>query len=140
MTLRLPRITMLAALLLAGSAVPAVAQQSAPSDTGGASPTAGPTAPVTPGGLRGGMVRWHASLPTGGTAVRVERLDPVAGTWSPLAHAQAAADGSFDATWLGDALGSYTVRAVPDNGGGARTARGTLSPPPRGGGGGPRAF
>jgi rare lipoprotein A len=109
---RLPRIaTLVAIAALLGPAASAWA-----SDTGGASPTAGPTAPVTPGGLRGGMVRWHASLPTGGTAVRVERLDPVAGTWSPLAHVQAAADGSFDATWLGDALGSYTVRAVPDDG------------------------
>jgi rare lipoprotein A len=114
MTLRLPRFTTLVVLAaLFGPA--AVARADAAPETGGAQPTAAPSAPLTPGGLRGGSVRWQGSLP-GTHAVRVERLDPASGTWSALAHTEAADDGTFVATWLGDALGSYTVRAVPDDG------------------------
>src|SRR5947209_17600454 len=108
MTLRLPRTATL--LVLAALLGPAAV---AHADTGGAQPTPAPSAPPTPGGLRGGPIHWQGSLP-GAQSVRVERLDPASGTWTPLATAPVAPDGSFDATWLGDALGSYTVRALPD--------------------------
>ena len=114
MTRRLPRIAMLAALVLAGSAVPAVAQQS--SQTGGASPSSGPTAPITPGGLRGGMATWSGTI-QGASSVEVQQLDQASGQWSDLAQAPVASDGTFTASWLAnDAIGSYTVRAVPADG------------------------
>src|SRR4051812_38650920 len=94
-------------LVLAALAGPAATARADDPGTGGAQPTAAPTAPITPGGLRGGAVHWQASLP-GAQSLRIERLDPASGAWSPLATATAAQDGSFDATWLGDALGSYT--------------------------------
>src|SRR4051812_6557988 len=117
MTYRLPRVATLVVLAAAllGPAAAARADGDADPGTGGAQPTAAPSAPLTPGGLRGGSVRWQGSLP-GASAVRIERLDPVSGAWSPLARAVVAEDGSFAATWLGDALGSYTVRAVEDDG------------------------
>src|SRR3954447_12788670 len=117
MRYRLPRVATIVAFAALIGPVGFAHAQDAAGGTGGAQPTAAPSAPLTPGGLRGGAVHWHGSLPGAqGGAVRVERLDPASGTWSPLARAPVAGDGSFDATWLGDALGSYTVRAVPDDG------------------------
>src|SRR3954454_20338709 len=114
MTYRLPRVaTLVVFAALLGPA--AVARADADPGTGGAQATAAPSAPLTPGGLRGGRVPWQGSLP-GAQAVRIERLDPASGAWSPLARADVAEDGSFVATWLGDALGRYTVRAVADDG------------------------
>src|SRR3954469_17857409 len=110
MTQRLPCVATLVAFAAALLGPAAAARADGDTGTGGAQPTAPPSAPLTAGVLRGGAVDWKGSLP-GAHAVRVERLDPASGTWSPLARAVAADDGSFDATWLGDALGSYTVRA-----------------------------
>src|SRR4051794_19247500 len=110
MTLRLRISTLL--VLAALSTGPAAAARA---DTGGATPTPPVSAPVVPGGLLGGMVTWQGSLPGAHTA-RVERPDAVSGTWAAVVSVPVADDGTFDATWLGDALGSYTVRAVPDDG------------------------
>ena len=118
--------TLLGLAALCGPA--AVARADSDPGTGGARPDAAPSAPLTPGGLRGGQVSWSASLPGAG-AVRVERLDPASGAWSALARATVAEDGSFTATWLGDALGSYTVRAVPDDGGSPQEASAADAPP-----------
>lgn len=115
MTYRLPRVATLVVFAAALFGPAAAARADGDTGTGGAQPTAAPSAPLTAGGLRGGMVRWNGSMP-GAQAVRIERLDPASGTWSPLARAEVAEDGSFDATWLGDALGSYTVRALADDG------------------------
>ena len=115
MTYRLPRVATLVALIAALFGPAAAARADGDPGTGGAQPTAAPSAPLTAGGLRGGAVHWQGSMP-GAHAVRIERLDPASGTWSPLASAAVDGDGAFDATWLGDALGSYTVRAVDDDG------------------------
>src|SRR3954449_6013533 len=115
MRYRLPRVATIVAFAALIGPVGFAHAQDAAGGTGGAQPTAAPSAPLTPGGLRGGSVRWQGSLP-GAQAVRIERLDPASGAWSPLARADVAEDGSFAATWLGDALGSYTVRAVEDDG------------------------
>jgi rare lipoprotein A len=89
--------------------------------TGGTAFTPPPVAPLTPGGLLRGSVRWSGTFPGGAGPVRVERFDPASGSWNPVAHTTAADDGSFVAAWAGDALGTYTVRAVAD-GNGASTS------------------
>jgi hypothetical protein len=118
MTLRLPRIRTATLLAFAALAGPAAA---AHADTGGATPTPAPAAPATPGGLLGGTVEWHDTL-AGAHTARVERLDPSSGAWTALTSVPVADDGSFGATWMGDALGSYTVRAVPDDEGSQQQA------------------
>ena len=115
MTYRLPRVATLVVFAAALLGPAASAYADGDTGTGGSQPTAAPSAPLTAGGLRGGAVHWQGSMP-GANTVRIERLDPASGTWSPLASAPVDEDGAFDATWLGDALGSYTVRAVDADG------------------------
>ena len=91
-------------------------------DTGGATIDAPPVAPLTPGGLLGGTVRWSASFGAANAPVRVERYDPVSATWSAVAHTTTDANGAFTASWPADAIGDTTVRAVPD-GDGASTSQ-----------------
>src|SRR4051812_3512343 len=67
-------------------------------DSGGAAFTAPPVAPLTPGGLLRGTVRWSGTLPAGGP-VRVEQLDPASGAWNPVAHTTTDDNGNFTATW-----------------------------------------
>jgi hypothetical protein len=91
------------------TAAPAAAQ----GETGGATYDAPPVAPLTTGGLFGGTVRWTGTAAGPGN-VQVERLDEASGTWSPVATATAADDGTFTASWIADTLGSATVRAVAE--------------------------
>jgi hypothetical protein len=100
----------LPAIALCAGAAPASAQDGG---TGGATPDDQPLAPLTAGGLLGGSVRWTGTV-AGPGDLRVERLDEAAGTWSPIATATAAEDGTFTATWAADAIGDATVRAVLD--------------------------
>jgi hypothetical protein len=93
------------------AAAPAAAQDDG--GTGGATPDDEPLAPLTVGGLLGGTVKWGGTVAGPGN-VSVERLDEASGTWSPVASATAADDGTFTATWAADAVGSQTVRAVAD--------------------------
>src|SRR3954449_11618018 len=117
MRYRLPRVATIVAFAALIGPVGFAHAQDAAGGTGGAQPTAAPSAPLTPGGLRGGAVHWHGSLPGAqGSAVRVERLDPASGPVPPLPRAPVSGDGSFDASLLVYALGSYTVRSVLDDG------------------------
>src|SRR5437588_9851339 len=113
MTLR-PRILTL--LVLAALTGPAAAARADDTGTGGAQPTTPPQAPVVPGGLLGGQVQWQGTVAQGTQSAAVQRLDPASGSWTTIVTVPVAADGSFTASWLGDALGSYTVRAVPADG------------------------
>ena len=106
------------ATTLALAAVLAAPSAAAADDSGGTTYAPPPVAPLTPGGLLGSTVRWSATMPDGAGPVRVERLDPASGNWTPVARTTAADDGSFTATWpAGTTLATYTVRAVPDGDG-----------------------
>jgi peptidoglycan lytic transglycosylase len=93
------------------TAAPAVAQDGG--GTGGATPDDAPAAPLTVGGLMGGDVKWSATVAGPGN-VSIQRLDPTSGAWIATATATAADDGTFEASWLADALGDESVRAVLD--------------------------
>lgn len=47
----------------------------------------------------------------GGRIVTIERFDELSGQWAAIAHAAAAGDGSFAATWKPDRAGAQRVRA-----------------------------
>lgn len=106
-----------AAIALAAAA-PASAQTPAP--TGGASfggegDDGDDGLVVEPGTLLGRELRISGTLPSLGSArVRVERRDSATDTWTPVASATAAADGSFTAVWETDVLGQHALRAVAD--------------------------
>src|SRR4051794_38350183 len=93
------------ATTLALAAVLAVPAAARADDTGGTAFTAPPVAPLTPGGVLGGTVRWSATVAGANGPVRVERFDPASGAWSVVAQATSDADGAFTATWPADALG-----------------------------------
>src|SRR3954453_7277917 len=119
--MRLPITTslMVAAVLAAPGAAHAQgggANPDRPSDTGGAAWEAPPTAALTPGGVRGGSMKWLGTVPTGAGSVRIERLDEATATWTQIAQATADDSGAFVATWAADRTptGDYTVRAVPE--------------------------
>ena len=118
------RIAIALTLLAVLPAAPARAQEGG---TGGASYDAPPSAALTVGGLRGSVVRWTGTV-SGPGDVRVERLDPASGTWSQVATATAADDGTFTASWPADVMGVYTMRAVRDgeDPAGAPTTRATV--------------
>ena len=119
MRLRITTSLMLAAVL----AAPATARAqdggsgsgSGSSETGGTAWEAPPTAALTPGGVRGGSVKWAGSVPSGSGSLRIERLDEATGSWSQIAQATADDNGAFVATWPADVAGDYTVRAVGSN-------------------------
>ena len=95
--------------LVLGLAIPASAQDGG--GTGGASPDDEPLAPLTVGGLLGDDVTWTGTV-AGPGSVSIERLDEASGAWNQVATTTAADDGTFTATWSGDALGASSVRAV----------------------------
>jgi hypothetical protein len=103
--------TLLAIPALLGAAAPAAAQDGG--GTGGATPDDAPVAPLTVGGLMGGDVKWSGTVAGPGN-VSIQRLDPASGAWNAIASATAADDGTFAASWLADALGDESVRAVLD--------------------------
>ena len=94
-------------LLAVLPAAPALAD----GETGGASPDDDPLAPLTIGGLLRGDVTWTDAVAGPGT-VSIQRLDEASGAWNQVATTTAAGDGTFSATWPGDALGASSVRAV----------------------------
>ena len=61
-----------------------------------------------------------------GTAVAIERLDPLRGTWASIAAATTTANGSFSARWRADRPGTFTLRAVA---GGASAASASAPAP-----------
>jgi len=94
-----------AALLGALACVPAASGQApAPSAA---------TLAADPGALRGQVERFRGALPDAapGTAVQVQRLDPVRG-WVTEASATTGAGGAFIARWRPRVIGRFTVRAV----------------------------
>jgi rare lipoprotein A len=109
-------LVLAAALALPAGALAQDPGGSGTSDSGGAAFTAPPVAPLTPGGLLRGTVRWSGTLPAGGP-VRVEQLDPATGAWNAVAHTTADSNGAFTASWPAGVLGAATVRAVPDGDG-----------------------
>ena len=110
MRLRLATLLALPAIVLSTAAPAALAQDGG---TGGASPDDEPLAPLTAGGLLGGMAKWSGTVAGPGN-VQIQRLDEASGAWNPVASATAADDGTFAASWSADALGDSTVRAVLD--------------------------
>jgi rare lipoprotein A len=109
-------LALAAALALPAGALAQDGGGSGTGDSGGTAFTAPPVAPLTPGGLLGGTVRWSGTLSSGGP-VRVEQLDPASGAWNPVAHTTSDENGNFTATWAAGTLGTATVRAVPDGDG-----------------------
>lgn len=107
-----------AALLLPATA----AHAQAPAPTGGveaapepeiASAAAGPVSVATPAAaLLKRTVRLRGQIPAGaaGRTVTVERLDDLTDTWTPVAHAQAAEDGSYIARFKPDRIGRQQLR------------------------------
>src|SRR4051812_9505910 len=141
MRLRITTSLMLAAVLAAPGVARAQGGGSSPdgsSDTGGAAWEAPPTAALTPGGVRGGSVRWSGTVPAGAGSVRIERLDEATSTWSEIAQATADDNGAFAATWAADQAGDYTGRAGPEGAGPPQPGgqRGAGFPRPQGAGDG----
>ena len=123
MTIRLRTATLLAltAFALFGPVIVARAQQPS-NDSGGASYAAPLTGAPTVGGLLRGTVRWSGHLPEASQA-RIERLDAATGAWREVARVPVAPDGTFDAAWPADQIGTSTVRAVrADDGADASSA------------------
>ena len=119
-------VRVLAVLAFAIAATPAAASAQTP-PTGGAQYAAEPVHCL--GDERRGRdhhARRRAAAPTtrfrGGVAaafagrtVGIERFDPLLNTWSQVATATVAADGSYLARWKADVLGALRIRAVVQN-------------------------
>ncbi len=59
--------------------------------------------------------RGSVSAAYAGRTVGIERFDPLLNTWSQVATATVAADGSYLARWKADVLGALRIRAVVQN-------------------------
>src|SRR3954452_24632460 len=97
MRLRITTSLMLAAVLAAPGVARAHGGGSSPdgsSDTGGAAWAPPPTAALTPGGVRGGSVRWSGTVPAGAGSVRIERLDEATAARSENAAGHAGGKGA----------------------------------------------
>jgi rare lipoprotein A (peptidoglycan hydrolase) len=69
--------------------------------------------------------RGNASADQAGRSVTIERFDEGAQTWSAVATASVAGDGSYDARWRTDRAGEHRVRAVLGTAGQAIAAAAT---------------
>jgi rare lipoprotein A len=110
------------ALVLLLALAPATAAH-AQSPTGGveaapdpeiASASVGPVSVSTrAGALLKRTARFRGAIPAAdaGRVVTIERLDDLTGTWNPVAHATAASDGTYVATWKADRTGTMQLRA-----------------------------
>src|SRR4051794_41683560 len=111
MRLRITTSLMLAAVLAAPGVARAQGGGSSPdgsSDTGGAAWEAPPTAALTPGGVRGGSVRWSGTVPAGGRPVRVERPPGAAPTRGAGAPATPGGKRALPAPWAPPPAGGRT--------------------------------
>jgi rare lipoprotein A len=122
----------------AAFAAPAAANGDPPSTGGSAAPpaaatqstvsAAGPQVTVTTraGTMLRRYARFRGSAPAdqAGRTVTIERFDDATQTWSAVATATIAADGTYAARWRTDRVGQYRVRAVLGTGGQAVAATG----------------
>jgi hypothetical protein len=110
-------------LLAAAAAALAPATAHAQSPTGGveaapqpefASASSGQVSVSTrAGALLARVARFRGSIPRSdaGRIVTIDRLDDLTNTWTPVAHATAAPDGSYVARWKADRAGRLALRA-----------------------------
>ena len=126
------RRLLLPALVAAVFTAPVAAAD--PPNTGG---TVAPTSPTTQGvitaegaqvtlaaragSMHGRFTRFRGTAPAG-REIAVERLDAATGTWTVLARATTAADGTYAAGWRTSGLGAHRVRTVLERDGGASAA------------------
>src|SRR3954465_8644942 len=101
MRLRITTSLVLVAVLAVPAAARAQGGGSSPTDTGGATFVAPPTAALTPGGVTRGSVRWAGPVPTGAGSLRIEQLDEATATWRQVTQTTADDTGAFVATWPG---------------------------------------
>lgn len=104
------------AVLLAACVLPAPAAASAavPTPTGGTAAPAGTAAIIaTPHVLVGKVARFRGSFPAreAGRVVTVERYDATAESWTAVATATVASDGTYVARWRTDVTGRHRTRA-----------------------------
>ena len=124
-TLKSCLLAIAAAVALPTAAYAATGGQAAPStaaDPAAQGPAAGAEGlAVPPGLLVHHVASLHGTLAGAGAnaPVAIERLDAARGTWTTIAGARTAADGTFTAQWRADHIGRFTLRAVP---GGAAVA------------------
>jgi rare lipoprotein A len=76
------------------------------------------------GSLLGRVARFRGSVPAdaAGSIVSVERFDELTQTWTPVATATVAVDGTYMARWRADLAGPHRVRAVLQRPGAATAA------------------
>jgi rare lipoprotein A len=103
------------AMLLAACVLPAPAASAAePAPTGGtAAPDSSLALIATPDVLVGGVASFRGTFSArdAGRIVAVERFDAETGSWTAVASATVAEDGSFLARWRADVTGRHRTRA-----------------------------
>jgi rare lipoprotein A len=79
------------------------------------------------GTMRRALARFRGSVPVSeaGKTVAIERFDEAVQTWTAVATATVAADGTYLARWRADRVGEHRVRAVLGSGGQAVAAAAT---------------
>jgi peptidoglycan lytic transglycosylase len=118
--------TLLLCAVAAASAAPAAANGDPPTTGGTQAPpppatqrTVSATGPQVTVTTRAGTMlrkltrfRGNAPVDQAGRTVNVERFDDATQTWSAVATATVAADGTYLASWRADRVGEHRVRAV----------------------------